>query len=140
MVLALPLAMVPLSLYSSVSSFGLSVIPICAWISGVVIAKFISPGVFGSQMISLYSPSSAKYEVEGSWKPLVIMLIIFSARFIVGLASALNAGITQTSGFSGGISMVLGVCSGLFLWRAQGILAAKREAGTLTSDRPLSSP
>jgi hypothetical protein len=121
LVLLVPAIMVPLSLYAVIASFGVSTVGLTAWVAGVAAAVAVNGLAFLSPKGVRYSVENQTFELPGSWVPLALMLMIFCARFAVGVSTALSASIVGTVGFVGGVSVILGTCSGLFLSRAMRI-------------------
>lgn len=125
-VLLFPATMIPLSLLAVIASFGPTFGPFSAWVVGlagaVTLNGFVSSGPSGVR----YSLDDQRFEVPGSWVPLVLMLTIFCTRFALGLTTALSPSIVGTASFVGCVSVVLGGCSGLFLSRAMRTLAVAR--------------
>jgi len=128
LVLLVPAIMVPLSLYAVIASFGVSTAGLSAWVAGVAAAVAVNGLVFLSPKGVHYSVEDQAYELPGSWVPLALMLTIFCARFAVGVSTPLSASIVSTVGFVGGVSVILGACSGLFLSRSMRILSVQRRA------------
>jgi len=100
LVFLLPLIMIPLSFYTIASTFGISPLP----------------------------DSLGKFEIPGSWIPLLLMMTIFLARFVIGFTRAVNPALVGTNLFAGVVAAILGFCSGLFAARAMKIISAQRAA------------
>jgi hypothetical protein len=123
LVTLLPATMLLLSLLAVIASFGASVAPLGAWAAGLVIAVAVNGLVFLTPKGVRYDPTDRRFEVPGSWMPLVLMLTIFCTRFAVGVATGLNSPLVGTVRFVGCVSVILGCCSGLFLSRAMRTLS-----------------
>lgn len=126
LILLLPAAMIPLSLYGVVASFGISFSALGAWAIGLGAALTLNELVFLGPRGVRYNGVDGRFEVPGSWVPLVLMLTIFSARFVFAATAAMNPSIVGAVTFIGCVSVTLGFCSGLFLSRAIRALSLRR--------------
>jgi hypothetical protein len=113
--LLLPVAMLGLSLYGVVSSFGLALLPFLAWVLGVGVVVALCTRRLKS---SARPGPSGSFRMPGSWWPLALMMGIFSIRYLVGYALARNLPIAFQSWFIAVVSFSLGLLSGAFLARA----------------------
>lgn len=125
-VLLLPAVMIPLSLLAVTTSFGIRFGPLSAWALGFAGAVTLNGLVFLGPKGVRYSVGDQRFELPGSWVPLLLMLTIFCTRFALGVSAALNPSIVGTPSFVGSVSTILGICSGLFLSRATRILSVQR--------------
>jgi hypothetical protein len=120
--MALPLAMLCLSLYGVVSSFGLVPPPLLAWGLGVLL-----PVALGVRLLTpkgvIYA-SSGSFLVPGSWLPLVLMMAIFCVKYLVGFATARNLALIHLPWFIFTVSLAFGLFSGGLAARGIGILRA----------------
>ena len=122
----LPVAMLALSFVGVWSSFGADLSAVAAWagaVLAVVAAGVAMPDLRGAS----YCAASRRFTVPGSWMPLAAMMCIFFAKYAVAVARA-------TSGEIAGPAVVLtcvvcGLCSGLFLARAQRVARTARRDG-----------
>lgn len=118
--MALPLAMLCLSLYGVVSSFGLVPPPLLAWGLGLLL-----PVALGVRMLTpkgvIYA-SSGSFLVPGSWLPLVLMMAIFCVKYLVGFATARDLPAIHLPWFIASVSLALGLFSGALCARSIGIL------------------
>ena len=73
-------------------------------------------------------PATGLVHLPGSWMPLVVMLSIFSVRYAVNVAQALNPVLRTTPGFAMPVALVYGALAGLLLGRAWSVLRAPRTA------------
>jgi hypothetical protein len=126
LILVLPACMIPLSLYGVVASFGIGLGALSAWTTGFGVALALNALVFLGPRGVRYDAGDGRFEVPGSWVPLVLMLTIFGTRFMLTAATAMNPSIVGAETFIGGVSAVLGFCSGLFLSRAIRALNVRR--------------
>jgi len=113
--LLLPLAMLGLSFYSVVSSFGLGVLPCLVWALGVgAVAAFCSRRL----KFSAQPGPSGSFQVPGSWWPFALMMAIFFIKYVTGYALARHLVIAFQPWFIVTVSLSLGLLSGAFLARA----------------------
>jgi hypothetical protein len=128
LVFVLPGIMVPLSLYAVEAAFGLAPAPLIAWGIGIASAVAINQMVFQSPTGVRYISPENKFELRGSWLPLVLMMTIFCARFVLGVTRVMNPALIGNSTFIVTVSAILGLCSGMFLARSIRMLAVQRAA------------
>lgn len=126
LILLLPATMIPLSLYGIAASFGVSLGALGAWTIGLGAALTLNGFVFLGPRGLRYDPVDGRFEVPGSWVPLVLMFTIFNTRFVFAVVKALNPSIVGEASFIGCVSAILGFCSGLFLSRAIRALSLRR--------------
>ena len=119
-----PVAMLALSLAGVASSFGWTGLSLLAWALGLAIAAL--PGLRPSLASASRPRASEPVFVPGSWWPLLLMLAIFSLRYVTGYAQARKLDMTLQPWFIGAISLSLGLISGAFLARAGSALRAYR--------------
>ncbi|HMN52008.1 MAG: hypothetical protein KF794_05020 [Xanthobacteraceae bacterium] len=127
-VAVLPAIMIPLSLLAIVLSFGASTVALVAWLAGHVAAVVFNRTVLRTPRGVRYLAGEQKFSVPGSWLPLLLMMVIFAARFVNGVLRAVQPAFAASTVFAAGLSAILGFCSGMFLSRAVVTLAAKRNA------------
>jgi hypothetical protein len=124
LVLILPLIMVPLSFSAIAGSFGIKPLPVIAWVLGIAAALALNSFVFRAPAGVRYA--AGKFEIPGSIVPLILMMVIFLARFVIGVTRAVNPALVATDAFAGTVSAILGLCSGLFVARAMKVFSAQR--------------
>jgi hypothetical protein len=126
LVFVLPLVMIPLSFSTIATTFGIKLLPVISWSAGIAASLALNSFVFRAPHGVRFH--SGKFEVPGSWIPLILMMTIFLARFVIGVTRAVNPALVGTDAFAAIVSAILGFCSGLFAARAIKILSAKRSA------------
>ncbi|MFO1338326.1 MAG: DUF6622 family protein [Burkholderiaceae bacterium] len=114
----LPLAMLGLSLAGVVSAFaGRQPEVLAAWAAAVGLAA----AVVASRPLpegTRYDPAARRFAVPGSAWPLVLMMAIFSTKYAVGVALAMQPALAGQAAFAWGLSLLYGTLSGVFLGRA----------------------
>ena len=114
-VVAIALAMAALSLYGVVGAFGAQPLVLLLWASGYALA--VSAGARHFAARGLTAVGSA-VRMPGSWLPLVLLLAIFAARFVLGFAAGAHLPLLHSVVFVGLMSALLGALSGGFGARA----------------------
>jgi hypothetical protein len=128
LVFVLPAVMLPLSLYAVEAAFGFAPLPLSAWCIGVATAVALNQAIFQTPAGVRFVSSENKFDLPGSWLPLMLMMTIFCARFVLGVARVMNPALIGNSTFIVTVSAILGLCSGMFLARSIRILAVQRAA------------
>jgi hypothetical protein len=134
----LPLAMVALSVYGTVSAFGLTPGVLLAWLgAAAVLATFITmrPLPFGTR----FDTATQNLFVPGSWTPMALILGIFVTKYFVGVSASMHPALLHDSSFALGFAALSGAFSGTFSARATRLLRlALRERANL-SPTPLTA-
>jgi hypothetical protein len=126
LVFILPLIMIPLSFSTIATTFGINMLPVISWAAGIAASFALNGFLFRAPANVRFQ--SGKFEIPGSWIPLVLMMTIFLARFVIGVTRAVNPALVGSDAFAAIVSAILGFCSGLFAARAMKILSAQRAA------------
>lgn len=112
----LPIALMGLSLFGVLSTFGAHALPLGAWL----VAQVVSAGAakaLGAWRGVTWSAATSRFEVPGSWLPMAIILSLFVVKFYVGVNVAMQPALKVDSQFSLFVCLIYGVFSGLFLAR-----------------------
>ena len=129
----LPLVMVALSLYGTVSAFGAAPMVLLAWLAtgavtgALVLQRPLPPG-------TRFDAASRRFTVPGSVVPLVLIVGIFLIKYVVGVTLAMQPALAHEAGFRLAFGALYGAFSGVFaargarLWR----LALRHERTTLS--------
>ncbi len=125
--LVMPLALLALSLAGVLSTFAAALLPLLAWLAGLALALAVGRPLVRPRG-ARWDARSAQFHVPGSWLPLLLILTLFSIKYGVGVALALQPGLAREIGFDVAVGLAYGVFSGLFLARA-GSLWELRKAG-----------
>jgi len=113
----LPLVMMGLSLFGALSTFGFKPLPLGVWLIALA-ASALAAKAFGVWRGASWSAGTARFEVPGSWLPMLIILSIFVVKFYVGVNVAMQPELKSNTQFSLLVCLIYGVFSGLFLARA----------------------
>lgn len=117
--LALPVAMLILSLSGIVQYVGVWLPALAAWLLGVSAITVLYLKRLNPQTAK-YDAESGKLMIAGSWAPMVVILGIFAVRYALGVASGMQLAIAQDWKVQLAVSLLLGAFSGFFL--ARGVL------------------
>jgi hypothetical protein len=125
---AVAAAFVAYSISGVVSAFGVSAYPLLAWGVGLVLALTAGWPVFAPRGLM---PATDRQHVivPGSWLPLVLMLCIFAAKFLVGYVTGARLDVGRSAWFAPAVGLVLGASSGGFVVRALAVLRFARRRG-----------
>lgn len=114
---ALPLVMTGLSLFGALSTFGFMPLPVGVWLIALG-GSALAATAGGVWRGATWSAATARFEVPGSWLPMLIILSIFVVKFCVGVNVAMQPELKSNPQFSLFVCLIYGVFSGLFLARA----------------------
>ncbi|MEO8145913.1 MAG: DUF6622 family protein [Betaproteobacteria bacterium] len=126
----LPVVLIGLSLsglWSTFSGSGNAWFAIAAWLAAVAAAVLVNKYAKWPRNV-LYTVSTGRFLVEGSWLPLAVMMTIFFTRYAVTVTLAINPGLAASPWLAAGVSAAYGLMSGAFLARALRILSARAAA------------
>lgn len=126
MIFLLPIGMLILSFVGLTSSFGLSLMPVLLWVTSLLLLSYINFRFFPLRSLQ-HDKVENKYQLQGSWIPLVLMMAIFFTKYLVGIASALNPNLLLSLQFIVVLSMLYGIFSGIFIGRAISIWAVSHK-------------
>lgn len=121
--LVLPLVMALLSVISTASAFDAAPAALVAWLLGGTAALL---AVGRSSDPQAGRRTDGLYHVAGSWWPLMLILGIFCARYVVSVTLAINPGMRLHVPFQAMSGLFSGTMTGLFLGRAFAILEIGR--------------
>jgi hypothetical protein len=111
-------AMLALSLYGVMSTFGAALVPVLAWAAGFAASVRLGGPVFAPRGLAREGDA---VRMPGSWVPLGLMLGIFLARFALGFAAGTQAEVLHEAWFVAAACAVLGLLSGGFAARAAAV-------------------
>jgi hypothetical protein len=132
-VLMLPIIMTFLSLGGVVQSFGPHLPALLSWVCGFALAAVINQVLRAPSGVT-YNPGTRRFQLPGSWIPLILMMLIYAAKYTVGATAILNPELAATAGFAALLSLVFGSTSGIFFARFLRIWS------TSLRPRPLAEP
>jgi hypothetical protein len=112
----LPIVMMGLSLFGVLSTFGANALPLGAWLVALVVSAWAAKAL-GAWRGVTWSAATSRFEVPGSWLPMLIILSLFVVKFYVGVNVAMQPALKVDPQFSLIVCLIYGVFSGLFLAR-----------------------
>ncbi len=116
----MPLAMIGLSIFGTLSVFGTSITIVLAWLGAATAVLALILRKTSSAAIH-YDAGKRLFSLPGSWVPLVLILGIFITKYIVGFMTAMQPSLAQDAHFSLFFTTLSGAFSGVFLARAIGL-------------------
>ena len=125
----LPGIFILLSILGVVSTYGASTFALASWATGAGLGLLLNRLLLLPRGVS-YDLASKTFAVPGSYVPMILMMAIFATKYVVGVTTAINHDLTQTTEFMVVVSMAYGFFSGSFLARSLHILSAERNPAT----------
>ena len=120
----LPIATTIFSLYGLLADFGPSFYTIAAWGLGIVVTSVIGLYV-GLPAGVKYDEQSNRFSIEGSWIPLIILMVIFGNKYIINVIKIFSIPIIEELWFRVSICGLYGFYNGIFCARALVIMRHK---------------
>jgi hypothetical protein len=115
----LPFAMVGLSLAGTLTAFGAGVYALLAWCAAAAVTSAVAlVAVRGLPQRTHYSASTKRFDLPGSWTPMVLMMGIFITKYAVGVTLAMQPELARNALFIQGVSALYGGFSGVFIARS----------------------
>lgn len=119
-VTVMPLAMTAFSIYGLFTAFGTSgwlAQTVAVWLLAAAVVLALAWGI-GAPAGSRYDPATRRFDLPGSWVPLLLIVGIFMTKYIVGVELALQPALVRDTTFTLSVAALYGVFSGLFVARA----------------------
>lgn len=126
-VVAIPVAMLALSLQGMLGGFDASPAALLLWLACVLAGGAAAWRSMPADGIRA-DPERKRVWQRGSWMPLALMLGIFLTKYAVGVTLALRPALAHDAGFVLATSSLYGAFNGIFLGRMLRVLAVWREA------------
>lgn len=124
----MPLAMVSLSLYSTVTAFSAHAGVLVAWLgAGAVVTLWVLRQPLSEA--THYDPEAQAFSLPGSWVPMALILGIFLSKYTVGALSAGLPTLAHEPGFGLLFGALYGAFSGTFFARAARLWRLAAQAG-----------
>jgi hypothetical protein len=117
-VFIMPVAMTMMSLIGTLMDLGFTAVTISCWLLGAVSVTLLLVKISSNSSVA-YDHTTRKLRLQGSWIPLLVILIIFCTRYALGMSFGMNLTIVHKFYFAPLMSLILGALSGYFI--AQGI-------------------
>ncbi len=120
--LALPLTMLALGLWSMAPGFVAQPLVAGAWLLALLAAAQVGRRL-PTPAAARWLAAEQRLHLPGSWVPLVIILCIFSLRYATGVSLALHPEWRSMLSVQLPLALAFGSLSGLFMGRALGLRA-----------------
>ncbi len=131
--LALPLALLALGLWSMAPGFVAQPLAAVVWLAAI--------SAFAAMGWRLPRPQAARWLADearlllpGSWLPMALIVSIFCLRYAAGVGQGLHPEWRSLASVQLPLALIFGSLSGLFLGRALGLLSLTRT--TMPNDEP----
>ncbi|GGZ09434.1 DUF6622 family protein [Pseudoduganella plicata] len=111
-----PLVMTALALQEIDRRFGLAGVPFAAWGAGAAAGAMVAWHVAAGSVTGL-DHTAGTVTQRGSWLPLAMMLAVFSTRYALAAASAMQPALQHSATFAMSASLLLGLFNGLLAGR-----------------------
>ena len=132
-VILMPVILLAFSLWGASSAFGRAGLALVLALWGIGIAL----GWSSNRVLDLPRQVSANadgsFRVGGSFAPMLLMLCVFLARYVNGVALAIKPALATNPGYVIAATLVFALPAGLFAARSRKVWAARRSAGTLAA-------
>ena len=116
----MPVAMTGLSLWGTVSAFSQSAAfgqVMLVWVAAaVVLAALI--GRMAPPAGASYRAQDRTFTVPGNWVPLALIVAIFLVKYVGGIETAMNPGLTHDASYTLTYGAIYGAISGIFTGRS----------------------
>ena len=119
--LALPVALMSLGLWSMAPGFAARPLAALLWAAALMAAGAVGWRIAqGTRAVWLADVQ--RLQLPGSWLPMALVLMIFSLRYAVGVSQALHPELRAAAALQFPLALLFGALSGLFTGRALGLL------------------
>lgn len=118
-------AMLALSLYGVVATFGAGAVPLLAWAIGFAVSVRMGAPLLAPRGLAREGNA---VRMPGSWLPMGLMVGIFVAKFGLGFAMGVHAQVLHETWFIATACAALGLLSGAFSARAKAVRHFDRTA------------
>lgn len=112
-----PIIMLCLSALGIASSFGVHLLSFAIWLCGIALAFVINYWI-ASPRGAQYLTDERVFSVPGSWLPMVLIMVIFFTKYVVGVLLALHPETVHARTFVVSACLLFGLSSGFFFARA----------------------
>jgi hypothetical protein len=123
--LALPLALLLLGLWSMAPGFAAQPLAAVVWLASLALGMR-----WGLKLpraaATRWMPDQQRVHLPGSWVPMVIIMTIFVLRYVTGVAQAMHPEWRSQLHVQALLAVAFGVLSGVFLGRAAGLWTLTR--------------
>lgn len=114
--IVIPLILIVVSLYAIVSDFGITLLSSSFWLCGIIFIVMLHKMLRSHEQVE-YSSLTQIFTIGGSYKPLLMMMILFFTKYTVGLAMALESPALNNPIFISSVCLLYGTFSGMYFIR-----------------------
>lgn len=115
--MVMPGVMLALSLSGVATTFGVRPLALAAWLAGIALAIVLGIDAVAPRG-ARWEREAARFELPGSWLPMVLILGIFCIKYGVGVSLAMAPALASNLPFEVSVAFAYGAFSGLFAARA----------------------
>ncbi|XLZ72781.1 DUF6622 family protein [Massilia sp. SR12] len=126
-VFILPAVMLALGLHSIANGFGLASLAGAAWLAGLAAGAALAWRGAAARGLAL-DRAAGTVQLRGSWAPLMLMLLVFVAKFAFAVALAVQPGLGGKLAFALPACAAFGALAGAFMGVPLRLAAALRAA------------
>lgn len=136
--LVIPILMLALSLQALASQFGIASVAMGAWTLAAAAIVLQRVRFAASRASAGAVPGAVR--IRGSWAPLAFMMAVFTIKYALAVALAIQPGLADTVPFAAAACGLLGLCNGYFLGQlAVDIASSRRGPGARAAERRLAA-
>ncbi|MBC3813215.1 DUF6622 family protein [Undibacterium aquatile] len=117
----LPLLMLGLSLQGLIQHFGIRFESVGLWLLSAVCVSILNAAFFGKNSVRVVSEKLI--QLQGSWMPLILMMLIFFLKYCENIAVVVQPELRSNIGFISVCSISFGIMNGLFLGKLLRVLS-----------------
>jgi len=128
----LPVVMVGLSLSGAFNTFVQVPLALAAWTAGFALSLSFAGEAMAVRGAS-WSPATRRFQVPGSWLPVMMILGIFVTKYVAGICLAINPSLAANTSLTWLLSLIYGAFAGLFWGRARSLANLTRGRQSMQS-------
>lgn len=110
----IPLIFTGLSIYTIVANLSVNALHMGTWIMAIIVGSLIGWRMLQNTLIRV-DRNKQLIEIPGSWRTLILILVIFCFKYFFGYLMGARPSILQNVIFDEAMILVSGVCSGMFV-------------------------
>lgn len=107
----MPIVLTALSAQGVFGSFGLNAGAVLCWLAGLLLSAWLAARSLGAAQVAPV-PGTNRLQYRGSWMPMLLMLLIFVAKYVINVMLAIDAAWAQNAMFVIVVSLACGGMSG----------------------------
>ncbi len=123
-----PALMMVFSLYGVIADFSISALTF--WCAGFIVTAII--GARLPERKARFSPDAGAFFLPGRWLPLILIMLLFLIKYIVGISMARQWPPVRSFAFAAVVCLLYGIFSGWFFSRIRVLQRLAKEAPPAT--------